>query len=81
MLVSFALSVSRIICRLNSMKKIPRSKYLPILLLLVGIAFYVYYGISYNAWRENLANLIIYVVIISALYWSLRAKEKMEGEK
>lgn len=63
------------------MKKIPRSKYLPILLQLVGIAFYVYYGISYNAWRENLANLIIYVVIISALYWSLRAKEKMEGEK
>ena len=41
------------------MRRIPRSTFLPLLLLLAGLAFYVYYGITWNAWRANLANLII----------------------
>jgi hypothetical protein len=63
------------------MKRIPKSQYLPVLLLLVGIAFYVYYGVTWNAWHENIANLLIYIVIIGALFWSLRKKEKMEKER
>lgn len=63
------------------MKRIPRSTYLPALLMLVGIGFYVYYGVTWNAWRENLANLIIYVVIIGALFWSLRKKEEMTKDR
>lgn len=63
------------------MRRIPRSTFLPLLLLLAGLAFYVYYGITWNAWRTNLANLIIYVIIIAALFWSLRAKEKMKNDE
>lgn len=63
------------------MKRISRSTYLPLLLLLVGIGFYVYYGVTWNAWHENIANLIIYVVIIVALFLSLRKKEELEQKR
>jgi len=58
-------------------KRIPKSQYLPALLMLVGIGFYVYYGVTWNAWRENIANLLIYIVIIGALFWALRKKEDL----
>jgi len=58
-------------------KRIPKSQYLPALLMLVGIGFYVYYGVTWNAWRENIANLLIYILIIGALFWALRKKEDL----
>ncbi len=48
---------------------------------MVGTAFYVYYGVEWGAWKENLPNLLIYIVIILALFWALRKKEKMEDER
>ena len=63
------------------MTRIRKSNFLPWLLLLVGIAFYVYFGIEYNAWKENLMNMLIYFIIILALYWSLRKKEQLEDER
>lgn len=63
------------------MKRIRKSTYLPILLFLAGTAFYVYYGIEYNAWMQNLWNIIIYLVIIVALFFTLRKKEQYEDER
>ncbi len=60
------------------MKRIRKSAWLPWTLLLVGTAFYVYYGVEWGAWTVNLPNLIIYVVIILTLYWVLRKREEME---
>lgn len=57
------------------MKQIRKSQFLPWLLLLVGLAFYVYYGVSYNAWMHNLPNLVIYILIILALFWALRKQD------
>jgi hypothetical protein len=48
---------------------------------MVGTAFYIYYGVEWGAWKENLPNLLIYIVIILALFWALRKKEKMEDER
>ena len=63
------------------MRKNRKSLWLPWALLLVGVGFYVYYGIEWGAWKENLPNLLIYIVIILALFWALRKKEKMESER
>ena len=63
------------------MGKTRKSLWLPWALLLVGTGFYVYYGVEWGAWKENLPNLLIYIVIIFALYWALRKKEKMESER
>ena len=63
------------------MKRIRKSVYLPLLLLIMGVAFYVYFGVYYNAWNENLPNILIFVGIIVLLAWALRKKEKMEEEK
>lgn len=62
------------------MKKIRKSSWLPWALLLVGTAFYVYYGVEWGAWQENLPNLLIYIVIILALYWALRKKEQLTDD-
>ncbi len=63
------------------MRRIPKSQYLPCLLLIMGVVFYVYYGITWNAWRVNLPNLIIYILIILALHWALRKKEKYRNNR
>ncbi len=63
------------------MRRLRRSQFLPPLLLLAGAAFYIYYGITYNAWRANLPNAIIYVVILVLLFWALRKKEKYQDER
>ena len=62
------------------MKRIRKSSWLPWTLLLVGIAFYVYYGIEWGAWMVNLPNLLIYIIIILTLFWVLKKREQMEDE-
>ena len=32
---------------------------MPVTFLLAGGAFYIYYGVTYNAWRANLPNIVI----------------------
>jgi hypothetical protein len=44
-------------------------------------AFYIYYGVTYNAWRANLPNIIIYAVIVVALFFAQRKKEQMQKER
>ncbi len=63
------------------MRKFRKSIWLPLAFLLLGTVFYVYYGINYHAWTDNLPNLIIYLVIIVFLAWALRKKEKYENER
>lgn len=63
-----------------------KSTWLPLAFAVVGIAFYVYYGIEYNAWEHNLANLVVYFLILVALHFVLRKKEsyarrREEGEQ
>lgn len=52
-----------------------KSVWLPIALLLAGAAFYIYYGLEYNAWMQNLPMIIIDVVILVLLHFALRKKE------
>ena len=60
--------------------KIKRSIGLPIGLAVVGAAFYIYFGVTWNAWKENLPNIIIYTLIILALWWALRKKEELSNK-
>lgn len=60
--------------------KIKKSTGLPIGLAVVGVAFYIYYGITWHAWKENLPNIIIYAFIILALWWALRKKEELSNK-
>lgn len=62
------------------MKRIRKSAWLPWMLFLVGLTFYIYYGIEWGAWLQNLPNILTYLVIILALYWALRKKEKMNQQ-
>ena len=58
-----------------------KSTWLPAALLLVGIAFYVNYGIEYNAWVENLPLIGIDVVVCAALFFALRKQERYRKDK
>ncbi|MBQ4277721.1 MAG: hypothetical protein II750_06435 [Bacteroidaceae bacterium] len=58
-----------------------KSTWLPPALLLAGIAFYVNYGIEYNAWVENLPLIIIDLLICVALFFALRKKESLSRER
>ncbi|MBQ5722204.1 MAG: hypothetical protein IIV67_07950 [Bacteroidaceae bacterium] len=42
--------------------KVKKYIWLPVAIFLVGLAFYVYYGVTYNSWMVNLPNLLIFVV-------------------
>jgi MFS superfamily sulfate permease-like transporter len=42
-----------------------------------GLLFYIYYGVTWNAWLTNLPNLLIYLVIVVALSWALNKKEQL----
>ncbi len=53
-----------------------KSTWLPLALALMGAAFYINYGIEYNAWIKNLPLIIIDVVICVALFFALRKKEE-----
>jgi len=53
----------------------------PSAFLIGGLAFYVYYGITWNAWLSNLPNLAFYLVIIIALGWALKKKEELKQNR
>ena len=63
------------------MRHFRKSIILPLLLGIMGLGFYIYYGVSYRAWTDNLQNIIIFFFIIIALAWALRKKEKYEEER
>ena len=54
---------------------------MPVTFLLAGGAFYIYYGVTYNAWRANLPNIVIYALIVIALFFAQRKKEQMRKER
>lgn len=58
-----------------------KSTWLPLALALMGAAFYIIYGIEYNAWMKNLPLIIIDVAICTALFFVLRKKEKLQNRK
>ena len=58
-----------------------RSVWLPILLFIMGGAFYLYYGTTHNAWIDNLPNIIIYIIILLALHLALRKKEQLQKQR
>lgn len=49
--------------------------------LLLGLGFYVYYGIEMNAWKQNLPNLLIYLVIVAGLFWAMTKKQQLQRER
>ncbi len=55
-----------------------KSIWLPIALFMAGMAFYVYYGIEYNAWIENISLIFSDAVIVVLLFFALRQKEKLK---
>lgn len=61
--------------------KVKKYIWLPVAIFLVGIAFYVYYGVTYNSWMVNLPNLLIFVVIIVALFFAQRKKEQLRRKR
>ena len=54
---------------------------LPAIFLLIGTAVYVYFGIQYKAWIDNLPNILIFLVIIAALAWALKKKDKLQQQR
>lgn len=53
---------------------------MPIAFLSVGLATYIYYGTTWNAWMKNLPNIVIYIIIIAALAWALKTKDRLNRE-
>ena len=51
-----------------------KSTWMPVTFLVIGCSVYGYYGVTQNAWKVNLPNLIIYIVIILALFFAQRKK-------
>lgn len=62
-------------------KKLKRSAWLPVVMFCAGLAFYVYYGITWHAWMRNLPNIIIYAGIVTALWWALKKKEELADKR
>ena len=58
-----------------------KSIWLPLLLFIVGLAVYVYFGIEYNAWIENLTLILFDAAIVAALYYVLKKKEQYMKER
>ncbi len=58
-----------------------RHIWVPTAFFLVGLAFYVYYGITWNAWMKNLPNICIYAVIVVGLGWSLWKKDQYANNR
>jgi len=54
--------------------------WLPCAFFCAGLIFYIYYGITWNAWLANLPNLLIYAVIVAALSWALYKKEQIKKQ-
>lgn len=55
--------------------------WMPIAFFLTGIAFYIYFGVTWNAWTKNLPNIAIYAVICLALCWALKKKESFKQNR
>ena len=55
--------------------------FVPVAFFCVGLAFYVYYGIIWNAWMENLPNILLYLVLVVALGWALKKKQQFANER
>ncbi len=53
----------------------------PIAFFIVGICFYVYYGVTWNAWIENLPLIIIYGFLMGALSWALWKKQQLKERR
>lgn len=51
-------------------------KWIPIVLLLIGVGIYVYYGVTTHAWRQNFADFIVYTVVMLTLLWALLRKDE-----
>jgi len=62
-------------------KGIRKSTALPILLLFFGGLIYVYDGMRFNSWRENLPNMLIMLALVVILFFVLRKKEKYQDER
>ena len=60
-------------------KRLNRSVFLPVAMFIAGLAFYIYYGITWHAWVKNLPNIIIYAGIVTALWWALKKKEEISN--
>lgn len=58
-----------------------KSIWLPLLLLCAGAGVYIYSGIEYNAWIENITLMGVDVVIVVALHFALKKKEAYEDER
>jgi len=58
-------------------KNIKKYVWMPLAFLCIGLAVYIYYGITWNAWMKNLPNIIIYVVIVAALTVALKKKDEL----
>ena len=54
---------------------------LPLVLFIIGLAVYVFFGITYNAWKENLPNMLIFLIIIAMLAWALKKKDALEKKR
>ena len=58
-----------------------KSIWLPLLLLFAGAGVYIYSGIEYNEWIENITLMGVDVVIVVALHFALKKKEAYEEER
>ena len=58
-----------------------KSIWLPLSLFILGLAVYVYFGIEYNAWMENLTLILFDAAIVAALYYVLKKKEQYMKER
>ena len=58
-----------------------KSIWLPILLFCAGAAVYIYSGIDYNAWKENLPLIIADLAIVVLRHFMLKKKEAYEDER
>ena len=58
-----------------------KSIWLPILLFCAGAGVYIYSGIEYNAWVENITLMGVDVIIVVALHFALKKKEAYEDER
>lgn len=52
----------------------------PLAFFAVGLAFYIYYGITWNAWIKNLWLIIAYAFIVAGLSWALYKKEQYKNK-
>jgi hypothetical protein len=54
---------------------------LPIILFVVGLAVYIFWGITDNAWMINLPNIIIFFLIIVLLTWARKKKYDLQQKR